>query len=469
MAEQKIDGFYSEYDIRTDKATTALKSLSKEEQAVQKALKGGNKETQARTKATTDRGRVEEKERKAAEKRRKDEQKEEINKAKAFEKEKKQKESLAKTAAKKAGDTVSGSAALAGGAASGGAIGAVAAVLPLGLGALIVGAMAAINRSAAAIESVASGSKERARAARAATGLDIQGKGFGEGFSAADVRAAKTMLGEMGVERLSQKQIDTLQKGGKVFGSLADAVGNIVGGKNLRTFGQEGKNIESIMSAIPETAQTAEFKVQTGLELFEALLQRQSKRAAAQSSASSFTLGINKRADALADKQYARDKKLAATEGIDNAINMTRDVDDAFVRAGALGASKTAKGLKKLIKKAEKLAGGKVTDVGKSMVLDQAERLGVINEKQREEIEAKETEGSGSAEGGGISMGGGGGGGDTGGSAAPANVGTVNFYISGVSDPMEVYRIIRDKFAGLMNQYAGNELAAELGTRGGAS
>lgn len=464
MAEQKIDGFYSEYDIRTDKATTSLEKLSKEEQALQKALKGGRKETQARTKATTDRGKAEEKERKAAEKRRKDEQKEEVNRAKAFEKERKTKESAAKTAARKAGDTVSGAASIAGAAAGGSAIGAVASVLPLGLGALIVGAVAAINRAASAIETVASQSKERARAGRAGLGIDIQGKGFGEGFSAADIRGAKTALGEAGVEKLTQREIDTLSREGKRVGSLSEAVGNILGGKGVRTLGQEGKNLESIMSAIPDTPQTAAFKAQTGFELFAALQARQNKRVEAQTKESRFTLGINRRADALADREYNRAAKLAGVAGIDEAINATRDAEDLFVRGAAIGASKTVKGLKKLTRKAQALGGGKFSDVGKSIALDKAEEMGLIDEKRREEIEAKE----------GILQTG-----DTDESSGPipasalqsrpsGGAPNVTFNISGVNDPMAVYNIIREKFSTLMNQYAGGEMAAELGLRGGS-
>jgi hypothetical protein len=469
MADQKIDGFYSEYDIRTDKATTSLKSLGKEEQALQKALKGGSKETAARTKATTDRGKAEEKERKAAEKRRKDEEKEEKNKSKAFEKEKKDKEKALSAAKKSASDKISGAAGLAGGAASGSAIGSVAAVLPLGLGALIVGAVAAINRAAGAIETVATGSKERARAGRAASGLDIQGKGFGAGFSAADVRSAKTILGELGVEKLSQREINTLQEGGKIFGSLADAASNIVSGKNLRPFGQEGKNAESILGAIPETSQTAAFKAQTGLELFAALIERQKKRADKQSRESAYSLSITKRADALADKEYSRSTKLAAVEGIDAAINATRDADDFFVRGAAKGAAKTVKELKKVMKNVKLAAGGNLKDAAKNMQLDSMERSGLINAKQREEIEAKEgLSGGETSEGGGGGGDIGGGGGSSGGAAAPTVSGGVNFYISGVTDPMQVYRIVEEKFTTLMNKYAGGEFAAELGLRGGA-
>jgi hypothetical protein len=472
VSDQKIDGFYSEYSIK-DNASETIAKITKKDKELQKSVQTGTKGVKERENAIKSRAREEQKAQKAAEKAAKDETRLKDRQKKDEDKRYKDQVKRQSDQKKAVGDRVSGASAAAGGALGGDVIGTAGGALPLGLGAAIVGMVAAINRASSALQSSVGVTKERARSARAGSVIgDVGGRGLGAGFSKQELQDVITMLGEEGIEKVSDQMIKVINTEGRKLGSLTAGARSLLEGEGLEGYGQAGRNVKTIGGNIPRNEQTAQFRAETLAGLIADLEGQNTKIVDMQANLSKGYASFQARQDAIERNRQDLDIGLASKKGLDNAV-MTLDKVNA--EAAGLGVSAGTsvieeaqdfikdmsedpmatigtlfnpfgKQMRKQAKKMRKNASGGFSPAGESTI---------VGENGVPEIFTPQVNGIVTP----LNRLRGGGGG--------VSIGNVQFNINGALDPERIMQVIKQNFVGMINEYANREFAQELGLNGG--
>lgn len=326
----KISDFYSEYSIKSDKATIATKKIAKENSKLSKTLKTQTKDF--------------------------DKNQDQINKnsknIRKYTSETKKAEretSKFSRALKRIGGGARQGATTAGnvatGAAGGSLFASIGKAIPIA-GALIIAAGIAIEKAAAAFQEAAKEQGRRAQFGRAAAvdvGLRAQREQLAaSGFARADVEQALARLSETGISNISKEQLAVIQTEAKRVGTVTQAIENILSGKGFRSLGQTGKNIESIAQNLQFTSQSAQTDFAIITQNIRQLQATQSSAIQAQIKETELFRKSQTKATQLQTDDAARSVELASAVS-NSTVNTFRNIQNDVAKFSSGAAADIAK------------------------------------------------------------------------------------------------------------------------------